>query len=72
MIGCEWDPHKAARNLIDHKVSFEQAVIACPDPFAIEWITRARIMARSESACSGCIGARCYMLRTRSAETTSG
>jgi uncharacterized DUF497 family protein len=38
MIGFEWDPDKAASNLIDHKVSFEQAAIACCDPFAVEWI----------------------------------
>jgi len=38
MIGFEWDSDKAARNFIDHKVSFEQAVIACQDPFAVEWI----------------------------------
>jgi uncharacterized DUF497 family protein len=38
MIGFEWDPNKAARNLTDHKVSFEQAAIACRDPFAVEWI----------------------------------
>ena len=38
MIGFEWDPKKAAQNLIDHKVSFEQAAIACRDPFAVEWI----------------------------------
>jgi uncharacterized DUF497 family protein len=38
MIGFEWDPDKAAQNLIDHKVSFEQAAVACRDPFAVEWI----------------------------------
>ena len=38
MIGFEWDPKKAASNLTDHKVSFEQAAIACRDPFAVEWI----------------------------------
>ena len=38
MIGFEWDLNKAARNLADHKVSFEQAAIACRDPFAVEWI----------------------------------
>lgn len=38
MIGFEWDPDKAAQNLIDHKVSFEQAAIACRDRFAVEWI----------------------------------
>ena len=38
MIGFEWDPKKAASNLTDHKVSFDQAAIACRDPFAVEWI----------------------------------
>jgi uncharacterized protein len=38
MIGFEWDPKKAAQNLIDHKVSFEQAAVACRDPFSVEWI----------------------------------
>lgn len=38
MTGFEWDPEKAAQNLIDHKVSFEQAVVACLDPCAVEWI----------------------------------
>ena len=38
VIGFEWDSDKAARNLVDHRVSFEQAAIACQDPFAIEWI----------------------------------
>jgi uncharacterized protein len=38
MVEFEWDPEKAARNLADHKVSFEQAAVACVDPFAIEWI----------------------------------
>jgi uncharacterized DUF497 family protein len=38
MIGFDWDPDKAERNLIDHKVSFEQAATACRDLFAVEWI----------------------------------
>ena len=38
MIDFEWDPRKAALNLRDHKVSFEQAAIAWRDPFAVEWI----------------------------------
>jgi uncharacterized DUF497 family protein len=38
MIGFEWDNRKATRNLIEHKVSFEQASVACRDPFAVEWI----------------------------------
>jgi uncharacterized DUF497 family protein len=38
MIGFEWDEDKAARNFIEHRVSFEQATLACRDPFAVEWI----------------------------------
>lgn len=38
MGGFEWDPDKAARNFVEHRVSFEQAAIACLDPFAIEWL----------------------------------
>jgi uncharacterized protein len=38
MIGFEWDEDKAARNFIDHRVSFEQAALACRDPFAVAWI----------------------------------
>jgi uncharacterized DUF497 family protein len=34
----EWDDAKAAANLRDYGVSFVQAVAACGDPFAIEWI----------------------------------
>jgi putative transcriptional regulator len=67
MIGFEWDPDKAARNIVDHKVSFEQAAIACQDPFAVEWIT-----ARSGSAYSVCTDARYYTSRTQNAKTTSG
>jgi uncharacterized DUF497 family protein len=36
--GFEWDDDKAARNLVEHKVSFEQAALACRDPFAVEWL----------------------------------
>lgn len=38
MILYEWDPRKAATNLRDHRVSFEQAAVAFRDPFAVEWI----------------------------------
>lgn len=38
MTSFEWDEDKAARNLIEHRVSFEQAALACRDPFAVEWI----------------------------------
>jgi uncharacterized DUF497 family protein len=34
----EWEPLKAASNLKDHGVSFEQAVKAFRDPFAVEVI----------------------------------
>jgi uncharacterized DUF497 family protein len=34
----EWDDGKAACNLRDHRVSFEQAAVACRDAFAVEWI----------------------------------
>jgi uncharacterized protein len=38
----EWDQRKAAANLRRHGVSFEAAVAAFRDPFAVEWIdTRA-------------------------------
>ncbi|HEU0157616.1 MAG TPA: BrnT family toxin [Stellaceae bacterium] len=33
-----WDGVKAAQNLRDHRVSFEQAACAFRDPFAVEWI----------------------------------
>ena len=38
MTAFEWDDEKAARNLADHRVSFEQAAAACGDPFAVAWI----------------------------------
>ena len=34
----EWDDDKAAENLRDHRVSFEQAAFAFNDPFVVEWI----------------------------------
>ena len=36
--GFEWDDDKAAHNLRHHRVSFEQALAACRDPFAVEWL----------------------------------
>jgi len=38
VIGFEWDINKAAANLRDHGVRFEDAARACRDPFAVEWI----------------------------------
>jgi uncharacterized protein len=34
----EWDSNKAASNWRSHGVTFDQAVVAVSDPFAIEWI----------------------------------
>jgi uncharacterized protein len=38
MVAFEWDDTKAARNPIDHKVSFEQAAAAFLDAYAVEWL----------------------------------
>jgi uncharacterized DUF497 family protein len=34
----EWDNNKAASNWRSHGVTFDRAVVAISDPFAIEWI----------------------------------
>ncbi len=34
--GFEWDAAKAVANRRDHGVAFEDAVVACSDPFAVE------------------------------------
>jgi uncharacterized DUF497 family protein len=34
----EWDPQKAARNLLDHGVDFDTATEVFRDPFGIEWL----------------------------------
>ena len=34
-VRFEWDPIKAASNLAKHKISFEQALRAFDDPFAL-------------------------------------
>ena len=34
----EWDDTKAAENLRNHRVSFEEAILAVGDPFSIEWL----------------------------------
>ena len=38
MLEFEWDNDKAARNGRNHGVTFQQAVKAFNDPFAVEWI----------------------------------
>ena len=37
MIAFDWDPTKAAANIANHKVSFEQAKGVFRDPFAVEF-----------------------------------
>lgn len=37
MTAFDWDPTKAAANIADHKVSFEQAKGVFRDPFAVEF-----------------------------------
>jgi uncharacterized DUF497 family protein len=36
--GFAWDDEKAARNIRDHGVTFEQAAAAFRDRFAVEWM----------------------------------
>ena len=38
MIEFEWDKNKAATNWRDHGVTFQHAVKAFSDQFAVEWI----------------------------------
>ncbi len=38
MIAFEWDEDKAAKNLREHGVSFEQATQAFRDPLGVEWL----------------------------------
>ena len=35
MLEFEWDPNKAALNLTDHRVSFDEAVTAFEDPLSL-------------------------------------
>ena len=35
MLEFEWDPNKAATNLADHEVSFDEAVTAFEDPLSL-------------------------------------
>jgi uncharacterized DUF497 family protein len=38
MTEYEWDDNKAAINLYDHKVTFQQAIKALNDHFLVEWV----------------------------------
>jgi uncharacterized DUF497 family protein len=56
MNDFEWDDNKAAANLRDHGVSFEDAVTACRDPFAVEWIDARQVYGEERSALLGLCG----------------
>jgi len=56
MIGFEWDDNKAAANLRDHGVSFEDAATACRDPFAVEWIDTRQVYGEERSVLLGLCG----------------
>jgi hypothetical protein len=55
MIAFEWDNDKAAANLRAHGVSFETAVLAFRDPFAIEWIDMRRDYGEERSILLGMV-----------------
>jgi uncharacterized protein len=52
----EWDDDKAATNLRDHRVSFEQAAFAFNDPFAVEWIDEREAYGEERSVLLGMAG----------------
>jgi len=37
MLGFEWDPDKAARNLAKHRVSFQEAATVFADPLSMTY-----------------------------------
>ena len=37
MLYFDWDPRKAAENLIKHRISFGAASTALEDPYGIDW-----------------------------------
>ncbi len=56
MIGFEWDNNKAAANLREHGVSFEDAATACLDPFAVEWIDTRQVYSEERMVLLGLCG----------------
>jgi uncharacterized DUF497 family protein len=54
--GFEWDDEKAASNIRDHDVTFEQAAAAFSDPFAVEWIDKREDYGEERSVLLGMIG----------------
>jgi len=56
MIGFEWDNSKAVTNFREHGVSFEDAAMACRDPFAVEWIDMREAYGEERMALLGLCG----------------
>jgi uncharacterized DUF497 family protein len=54
--GFEWDDEKAARNIRDHGVAFEQAATAFSDKFAVEWIDEREDYGEERSVILGMTG----------------
>jgi uncharacterized DUF497 family protein len=55
MTAFEWDDDKAAVNLRAHGISFETAVLAFRDPFAVEWIDMRRVYGEERSILLGMV-----------------
>ena len=55
-IGFEWDEEKAASNIRDHGVTFEQAAAAFNDKFAVEWIDQREDYGEERSVLLGMTG----------------
>ena len=56
MICFEWAENKAAANLREHGVSFENAAAAHSDPFAVEWIDTRQAYGEERSVLLGRCG----------------
>ncbi len=63
----EWDDAKAAKNVRDHKITFEMARDVFADPFTVEWVDEGRGDAEQRFAALGMVDGRllfvCYTLR---------
>lgn len=52
----EWDDAKAAANLHKHDISFEQAMMAVRDPFAVDWIDTREVYGEERAVLLGVCG----------------
>jgi hypothetical protein len=57
--GFEWDDAKAAKNLRDHKITFEMARDVFSDPFIVEWIDDGQTETEQRFAALGIVAC-CY------------